>query len=483
MPAIDPIIPRRLVVNGLAIFGGEAATRLTTLAMALIVARRFGADALGQYGYAVALTSILLLVPDFGLHLQAVRELATTPSRLGRVLGMMVALKSCLAIAVIVFVATLGFFGGNDRVRRDLLFILLLRLLFQTFSQGFMSVFKAHERMHYIAVQQSTNALFTFAWAGIALLTHAHLETMVLALIVGQVAETWMGWRLLRANFIRGIPLEVRWLDLKPMVLAAAPIGATAVLQALNLRLDVLILSRYVSNRELGNFQAAASFIVVTYLGASLGMTVLFPRLSRELQGASEWAVRSVEGILKYAILAATCGSSLLWLGAPQLLRLTYGSDLGGAADALRIVAGALPLVLLNSILFYVFVALDRPGVYFSALAVGIFGGGLLGMVLSARFGAMGAAWADIVREGMVSSIYLSSLAWGKCAPRAGRCLSRILAAGMLLAGAAVAFHRWVGAGFPWPAIWLLIVLMGSVLGLGLPGRKDWRPMIAEDSL
>ncbi|MCI0423160.1 MAG: oligosaccharide flippase family protein, partial [Acidobacteria bacterium] len=392
MPSIDHFIPRRLVVNGLAIFGGEAATRLTTLAMALIVARRFGADALGQYGYAVALTSILLLVPDFGLHLQAVRELAKNPSRLGRVLGMMCALKSSLAIAVIVFVVAVGFLGGNDRARRDLLFILLLRLLFQTFSQGFMSIFKAHEQMHYITVQQSTNAIFAFAWAGIALLTQANLETMVLGLIVGQVAETWMGWRILRSNFIKSMPLEIRWLDLKPMVLAAAPIGATAVLQALHLRLDVLILSRYVSNRELGNFQAAASFLVVTYLGASLGMTVLFPRFSRELQDASEGAVRSVEGILKYAILVATCGASLIWLSAPQLLRLTYGSDLGGAAGALRIVAGALPLVLLNSILFYVFVALDRPGVYFSALVVGILGGGLAGIVLSARFGATGAA-------------------------------------------------------------------------------------------
>jgi O-antigen/teichoic acid export membrane protein len=337
--------------------------------------------------------------------------------------------------------------------------------------------------MHYITVQQSTNALFTFAWAGVALLTHANLETMVIGLIVGQVAETWMGWRLLRANFIKGIPLEIRWLDLKPMVLAAAPIGATMVLQALNLRLDVLILSRYVSNRELGNFQAAASFLVVTYLGTSLGMTVLFPRLSRGLRGASEWAARSVEGILKYAILVAAFGSSLVWLGAPQLLRVTYGSDLGGAAGTLRIIAGALPLVLLNSILFYVFVALDRPGVYFSALVVGIFGGGLLGLVLSARFGAIGAAWADIAREGMVSSIYLSSLAWGNCAPRAGRCLSIILATGIVLAAAAFVFHRWVDAAFPWPAIWLLIVLIGSVIGLGLPGRKDWRPMIAEDSL
>jgi len=34
--------------------------------VALVIARHFGAIALGQYGYALAWASILLLVPDFG---------------------------------------------------------------------------------------------------------------------------------------------------------------------------------------------------------------------------------------------------------------------------------------------------------------------------------------------------------------------------------------------------------------------------------
>ena len=481
MAALTSIIPRRLALNGLAIFSGEAAARVTTLAMALIVARRFGADALGQYGYAVALTSILLLVPDFGLHLLTIRELATTPARLGRVLGTMYALKSCLAVVAAVFAFVFGFCAINDPVRRSLLFVLILRLLLQTFSQGFMAVFKAFEQMHYIALQQFTNALFTFAWAGIALFTHANLGTVVLGLVAGQVAETWLGWHLQRTNFLAGIPLEFHWQDLKPMLLAATPIGATAVLQALNLRLDVLILSRHVLNRELGNFQAAASFLVITYLGASLGMSVIFPKLSRELRAASPWADRYLEGLLKYAVLLTTCGSLLIWISAPQLLRLVYGSDLGEAAGVLKIVAAALPLVFLNTIFFYVFVAIERHRVYIGALVAGILAGGLLGVVLSARFGATGAALADLVREGLMSSIYLCCLTWGKHVPRAGRCLAKILVAGMAFAGVAVAVHRWVDGGHSWPALWLLVVLAGTVLVFGLPTRKELRLFTNDD--
>jgi hypothetical protein len=52
-------LPRRLLINSTAIFGGEAIARLSTALMALVVARFYGMDALGNYGYALALASVL----------------------------------------------------------------------------------------------------------------------------------------------------------------------------------------------------------------------------------------------------------------------------------------------------------------------------------------------------------------------------------------------------------------------------------------
>src|SRR5215831_12860315 len=53
--------PRRLIVNGASIFAGEASARLATVLMAAVIARRFGSVALGEYGYALAITSVLLV--------------------------------------------------------------------------------------------------------------------------------------------------------------------------------------------------------------------------------------------------------------------------------------------------------------------------------------------------------------------------------------------------------------------------------------
>lgn len=482
MSVLSSAIPRRLAVNGLAIFSGEAAARVTTLGMALLVARRFGPDVLGQYGYAVAVASILLLVPDFGLHLLAVRELAGRPTRLPTVFWTMCVLKSCLAAVVLALTLAFGFWAVEDSGRRLLLYILLLRVLLQTFSQGFMAVFKAFERMHFIAAQQFTNALLVLAWAGMALFFHAGLTAVVFALVVGQAAETWLGWRFLRASFPVGTPVQFQPQVLRAMLVAAAPIGVTAVLQALNLRVDILALSLYVPNRDLGNFQAAASFPVAVYLAASLLMTVLFPKLSRLLRDTSALGNRYLKSLLKDGALLATAAALAVWLAAPQLLRLAFGTELAEAAGTLRILTATLPFVFLNTVLFYVFVAAKQPRIYTGALAAGVLAGGALALFLSARFGATGAALADLAREALVSSIYLVALARGQHAPRAGRALLKALAGGVLLLGATTVALKWLSGGFPWPPLWLLLVLTVTLIMFGRPRRQELYLLI-DDSL
>jgi O-antigen/teichoic acid export membrane protein len=131
---------RRFFINGVSIFGGEAISRLATAAMALVIARSFGSEALGNYGYALALTSVLLIVPDFGLHLFTVRELSASPRRLSEILWGVHWVKFGLAASVLIFTGCFAVWGITDRERRLLFYILVVRILLQTFSQAAMAI-------------------------------------------------------------------------------------------------------------------------------------------------------------------------------------------------------------------------------------------------------------------------------------------------------------------------------------------------------
>ena len=266
MAVLARVFPRRILINSASIFAGEALVRFATFLMAVVIARRFGSAALGEYGYALALASVLLVVPDLGLHLFVVRELSTDKRRLQAIFWSVHWLKLLLVGFVVAFGLVFGKWGIADDGRRLLFYVLIARVLLQTFSQASMAVFKAFECMEYVALQQSLNSLVVVVWVGAALALHTRLPLLVAALVAGQLVETVIGWRILRDKFspghLRSWDNQLSW----AVLAGCLPIGTTTILESLNIRIDILILGVYGSSRVLGQFQAAAWFAVGTFL-------------------------------------------------------------------------------------------------------------------------------------------------------------------------------------------------------------------------
>jgi len=482
MKMSSPSFPRRLLINSTAVFGGEAIARLATALMALVVARFYGLDALGNYGYALALASVLLLVPDFGLHLFAMRELSSSPKRLTEVFWDIHWLKAGLTCAVAAFALVFGVWGIANRERRVVFYILVIRVLLQSFSHAAMAIFKALERMHYVALQQSVNSAVIVLWVAMSLILRTPLHLMVAGLVAGQFAETLVGWiilgRLLAAPHFR----RWDWKALRSIAGASFPFGLTAILLALNLRVDILVLSRYVSSRILGQFNAAAWFVVAMFLVASLLMSVLFPRLSRVLAERSGLGSDYIRSLVKNVLMFAAVGSLLVWIAAPGLIRVFFGPDFSPAAHILRILAPALPLVFLNTIFFYIFAAARRRFVCLGTLSFGIGLGALLSIYLSSRYGGTGAATADVAREFAMSGLYLCFLIQGNHARFAGVALLKVFAGATALLFLSVYFAGILHIQFMWLAAWMFFVLMGSLATLGFPNIREWQ-LLTDDRL
>jgi O-antigen/teichoic acid export membrane protein len=482
MAVLFRVFPRRLFVNTAAVFGGEAVSRLATLLMAIVIARHFGPVALGQYGYALACGSILLLVPDFGLHLYMVRDLSADHERLRAVFWSVHWLKFILGGALLLFILCFGQWGVPEGGRRVLFYVLAGRAVLQTFSQVCMAVFKAYEKMHFIALQQTLNSALALAWIGGALLFRASLTAVVIGFVVGQAAETCLGWRLVWVNCSPGRPYRWDPEIIKTILVASVPIGVTAILQALNLRIDILILGFYVTDWTLGHFQAAAWFPVGIFLVASLLMTVLFPKLSRLLRHGSAQGSAYVLGLVKNGLLLTGLGGLAVWFAAPTLLAWLLGRDSASGISWLRILAPMLPLVFLNTLLFYVFVAAQRPSVCLITLGVGMVLGLVLSFSLTSAYGATGCAIADVVREFIISGIYLCFLVQEEHARSAALGLLQVLAGATVLIALGPVLITSIHGGDRWLVAWMLFMLAGIVVVLGLPRRREWR-LLTDDSI
>lgn len=476
---------RRFALNGTSIFGGEALARVRTMLMALVVARFFGPEALGKYGYSLALASVLAMVPDFGLHLFTVRELSSSPERAREVFWVVHRLKAVLMAGVLVLAAGLMAWGPGGQAGGLLLWILIARSLVETLSQASMAVFRAFERMHYIAFQQLVNSSVVLIYVAVALAVEARLSLVVGGLIVGQLAETGLGWVFLnRAGLIVGSPM---WNPgaMAPVIAACLPIGLTAILVALNLRFDILVLGRYVGSRQLGEFSAASWFVTAAFLAASLLMSLLFPKLSRVLSGPPKRRGPYVSSLLKNAVMLGAAGALAVWLLAPALIAHGLGRDFSRAVETLRILAPALPLVFLNTILFHVFVAARRQASCLAILATGLASGACVSIWLTSRYGVAGCALAQAARELVMTAAYFGFLVRGNHGSqvrRAGLALTKVFAGASVCLCLGVLLTASVRPESMWLAAWVVMVLAGALVTLGWPSLADWR-LLTDDRI
>jgi len=474
-------LKNRIFINTAAIYAGEGLCRLTTFVVALIVARRFSAEALGQYGYAVALASVFVLLPDMGLHLLVTRQVAGDPHSLPRAFWDLHWLKIVLVGFISVGGLTFGALALHDSGRRGLFYILAIRALLQTFSLASMSFFKAMERMHFVALQQLANGCVTLSGLALCVFLKAGLYTTVSALLAGQLVELLLGWWFILRHFNPG-PVRAWNRDrLSAMFIAAVPIGAAAILQAFGIRLDVLILGIFSTNAELGQFQAAALFMVLSFLATSLLMTVLFPKLVRLLRNPTLTGTAYLESVLKHGVLLATCASIVVWVAAPVLVSEIFGQSFIPASRFLRTLAPVLPFVFINTSMFYVFLAADRRREYLAILTLTISLGVLLSFVLAPRLGGTGVALADLVREGTASMIYLYLLHRESQIPFLGPALLKIVPGATGVALTALLLLGVEGSSQVWAVIWSLAMLGGILLLAGTPRREQLILLAKED--
>jgi len=251
--------------------------------------------------------------------------------------------------------------------------------------------------------------------------------------------------------------------------------------QAFGIRLDVLILGIFSTNADLGQFQAAALLVVVSFLATSLLMTVLFPKLVRLLRNPTQTGTAYLESVLKHGVLLATCASIVVWVAAPTLVSGIFGQSFLPASRFLRILAPVLPFVFINTSMFYVFLAADRRREYFATLAFTISLSASLGIVLAPRLGGTGVALADLIREVTASMIYLYLLHRESHIPLLGPALFKIVPGTACVALVTFLLPSVGGNSQVWAVMWSLAMLGGILLLAGTPRREQLILLAKED--
>ncbi len=387
---------RRFASNYAFAILADLAQRISTVVLGVWVSRRLGVDAFGVYFLAVSFTLIASRLSYWGLDQLLAREVAKTPERAAEFLSNFVAVRAVMAILTVGLLGLVVRGLGYEPTTAHVILLLGLTIVPDNVSNICQAMYIAREEMGFLTLTSGVYGLGNIAAGIVALESGWGLEGLVLSLLAVSLltltvnlALVW--WRYTRP--LQGIDLTFCRRQLR----IAFPFVFVSVFYILDNRTDVILLSKFSTEREVGFYGAANTIVGALTLLPFAYRTSIFPVMSRLYAEAPAAMRRLFNRSFKYLFLVGlpiAVGTTLL---AQPLLTIIFGPDFAPASVVLQVLIWSLAVLFLNVLNSRVMVVADRQDIIARFLALVLTANLLLNVVLIPRWGAAGSAVARVV--------------------------------------------------------------------------------------
>lgn len=405
-----------LVQNVMALTIVQVGTYIVPLVTIPYLARVLGAAGWGMVAFGQAFGGYLAIAVEYGFALSGTREVARhrdSRERLANVLAGIMGAKLILLVPVVTLALAARRWVPIFRSHRDLFWAALSMGVGQSFSV--MWYFQGLEQMRLVALLDFSARVL--ATVGIFVLVRtAGDEWKVLALQGGAIfllmlVAVILAYRQVPFRFptprLAWDALRMGW----SMFLFRGAVSLYTVGNA-------FILGLFASPTFVGYF-AGAEKISRAVIGLLNPVSqTLFPRLSHLVEHERDRAVRLARlGVLLMGTGGAVLGL-IVFLLAPQMVRIILGQGYAPAVPVLRILALLPPLIALSNVFgiqWMLPLGMDRP---FNAI---ILMGGvlnlLLAFLLASRYAALGMAVTVVTAEAFVTGFIYATLRFRRLDP------------------------------------------------------------------
>jgi O-antigen/teichoic acid export membrane protein len=395
----------RVARNSTAVTAALLMRRGVNFLLYVLIARYLGVFSFGQFSLVYNLFLIFEVPAMFGLASLIVREVAKNKSEYGRYLinGHLLVLLASLG-SMGIWILAVHLLGYSAEVVRGtyLLGVALIPFSMKNITE---SIFKAFERMQFI--------VYAFASANLVQLVLVWWllsRGYGLLWIFGLVAGVQFIWLLLDWFFIyKYFPAtswRLDWGFCHQLARTASTFLGIGLFNVIFLRVNVVILSKFCGNREVGLYNAAFQLIFFFMLISRSLWEAVYPVLSRTFvnnrQRFRQYAERSSEFLISLAIPLA-----ILFIFLAEAILLVYKSEFIEAAPVLRILGWLLVLMSFERIFGGVLLASGLQRSNLLIIIINTISLLIISMWLIQRFELMGAAWAMLISHVISFALHL----------------------------------------------------------------------------
>jgi O-antigen/teichoic acid export membrane protein len=380
--------------NFLTLGAGEGIARAIQAAAFFVLARRVGAEALGQLGFAATIASYLSLVVLQGIDLGAIRIISRDARQLRPELEKILALRMSIAFLLVVVVAIYVSWRG---VNTETLLLMILSFTAITAAANPRWAFVALENPRPIATAGViSQACFL---AGVLLIrAPAQVIWAAGAQVMGEAAAAAYVLHRVR-SICNGLRPWITLTNSVSLMHSALPVTLSLLIGNMLMNFDVFALGILRRPRpEIGIYIASYRILVMFSILITALQQSILPGIARIYPDAVEarhYVKATLWKFLPGAILAAVVIS---WF-APAILGILYGAQFREGGPLLTVLAWAIPLQLIRGVLRQLLVAfhLQRYDTVNAVTALAVNAG--LDFLLIPEIGALGCAYSTLASE------------------------------------------------------------------------------------
>jgi O-antigen/teichoic acid export membrane protein len=379
------------------IVGKIISTALGLLALGMMT-RYLGQEKFGWYITAISFLQFAGIIIDFGLIPVTAQMLSEPNTDKTKLIQNLLGFRLLTATVCFVLVPGIALFFPYPPEVKAAIALSAISFIGISLNQILTGFYQTELKMHISALADLVGRIVLVVGMWLLIYKQASFLPIIILIVISNLSQTAYLWA--QAIDLTKIGFKFDWLEWKKIITKMWPIAISIIFNVVYLRGDVILLSIYKSQNEVGLYGSAYRVLdIISQLGM-LMMGVMLPLMaaawSRGLREEfTKWYQQSFDMLMFFAI-PVTAGTVLL---SEKIMMLVGGTEFSSASIILQLLSLAVFGVYLGAVFGHTAVALNKQKqtmwIYLSDAILT-----LIGYILFIpRYGATGAAWMSVFSE------------------------------------------------------------------------------------
>ena len=294
-----------------------------------ILARLLTLNAFGILTYSIVFANLLVLIIEYGYELKLSKDTAKNLNEIGILTWRAVKVKLLLLIFVIIILFILGVFSYPDPTTYKIIFILCISSVFNSFAKHFLIPYRSIDRFDVEAKYVFINNILLF-WV-VALI--AYFSRNITAIALGFLCVKIIYSTFTVRRFIADFGLKFDTINLFYELKQTFPYAVHIAVGAMYLNIDTIILKEFVTNSEIGLYQAGMRAMAGATIGLGILNSVLIPKLSSLVDGRKDQLIKLSTKFNLFALILGVLTAVIVNIFSNELIYLVYGEKFSTLSD------------------------------------------------------------------------------------------------------------------------------------------------------